>query len=180
LGGQDIFVDICKGLIALLSLLVLFFAFRALDLKKIASRFSEKTPLKISILYFILSFAAIYVSNFFLYRDYFRDREMSEFIWYMFQPKIIVNLLIIGPLYIYMIVAIIKKRPLGYILTPILMVFNVIPVAYVVSGLFFSDAYLVFLLTLFLYGLGIALVVFFLRGFDEKSDQDWAAFKIEG
>ncbi len=180
LGGQDILFEICHGLIALLSLLVLFLAFRALDLKKIASRFSEKTPLKIAILYFILSFATIYVSTYLLYRDYFRDRGMSEFIWFISDPKNVANLFIIGPLYLYMIVAIIKKRPLGYILTPILMVFNVIAVAYVVSGLFFTNAYLVFLLTLFLYGLGIALLVCFLRGFDEKSDQDRAAFKIEG
>jgi hypothetical protein len=178
LGGQDIFVDICRGLISLFSLLVLLFTFRALDFRKIASRFSEKTPLKIAILYFALGFAMIYLYPVLLYREQFGDREMSEFLWYMFHPQNMVGLLLIGPLYIYLIVAIIRKRPLGYILTPIVMVFNVIPVAFIVSGLFFSKAYLMLLLEFLLNCFLIALIVLFLRSFDDRPDQDRAVSRI--
>jgi hypothetical protein len=154
------------------------FAFGALDLKKIASRFSEKTPQKIAIFYFVLSFVMIYVSPVLLYRDYFRGRDTSEFIWYMLNPKSIIALFLIGPLHIYLIALIVRKRPLGYVLAPIIMVFNAIPVAFIVSGLFFSETYMMLQLKFFLYGLVIALIVLFLRSFDDRPDQDRAVSRI--
>lgn len=98
---------------------------KSIDINKLASKFSKKTPRKISAIFILLVTLIIIVSEiihiypFCIDLEFHRTRYLVELL-----PKIILNLVVLTPLYIFIAVALFKRKTIGYIFSPILLVMN--------------------------------------------------------
>jgi hypothetical protein len=121
------------SIIHFVSFLVVLPAFilglKSIDINKLASKFSEKTPRKISAIFILLVTLIIIVSeiihiyNFYYIISVDIKINLTQYL-VEFLPKIILNLVVLTPLYIFIAVALFKRRAIGYIFSPILLVMN--------------------------------------------------------
>ncbi len=116
---------IVYGFLFIITIIAFVDGMKSLNPETIAEGFSKKTPRKITATFFVLSILVVLIMLFFwALKPFFRNVPITNY----YISLVALSVLLIIPLYLAAIYMLIKNRPLGYVLSLILLIWGSIPI----------------------------------------------------